>query len=152
MDKVSSENPAAFESHGDLLERDALSVLATCDFVYAMYPEGFRFQGFRRTSLPMKLSTYVQAQRPIFAHAPSDSSLAWIVGKYRLGAVCTTNDESELRNALHTLLQKEVPRAHFEEVRLDLMGPAPLQQLRAALTPEALSSTAHTSAASASSE
>jgi len=115
-----------------------------------MYPEGFRFQGFRRTSLPMKLSTYVQAQRPIFAHTPSDSSLASIVGKYRLGAICTTSDESELRNTLHSLFQKEVPRARFEEVRLDLMGPATLQQLRAALTGEAFNSMAHTSAATIS--
>lgn len=27
----------------------ASSVLATCDFAYAMYPEGLRFRGFRRT-------------------------------------------------------------------------------------------------------
>jgi hypothetical protein len=140
MDKVCSENLAAFETLGDLLERDALPVLATCDFVYAMYPDGLRFQGFRRTSLPMKLSTYVQAQRPIFAHTPSDSGLAWIVGNYKLGVVSTTNDESELRNALQVLLQQEVPRARFEEVRLDLMGPVPLQQLRSALTREVLNS------------
>ena len=152
MDRVSSENLAVFDSYGDLLELDALPVLATCDFVYAMYPEGFRFQGFRRTSLPMKLSTYVQVQRPIFAHTPSDSSLASIVGKYSLGAVCNTSNEPELRHALHAMLQKEVPRARFEEVRLDLMGPAPLQQLRAALAREAPRSTAHTVAASASSE
>jgi hypothetical protein len=152
MDRVSSENLAVFESYGDLLELDAIPVLATCDFVYAMYPEGFRFQSFRRTSLPMKLSTYVQVQRPIFAHTPSDSSLASIVGKYNLGAVCTTNEESELRHALHAVLQKEVPHARFEEVRLELMGPAPLQQLRAALTREALRPSTHTFAASISAE
>ena len=100
----------------------------------------------------MKLSTYVQVQRPIFAHTPSDSSLASIVGKYNLGAVCTTNEESELRHALHAVLQKEVPHACFEEVRLELMGPAPLQQLRAALTREALRPSTHTFAASISAE
>ncbi len=44
MDKISSENPDVLETHGDLLEGDAVPVLATCDFVYAMYPDGFRFK------------------------------------------------------------------------------------------------------------
>jgi hypothetical protein len=47
-----------------------LSVPATCDFVYAMYPHGFRFQGFRRTGLPIKRSTHIQAQRPFLLRLP----------------------------------------------------------------------------------
>jgi hypothetical protein len=73
------------------------------------------------------------------------------VERYKIGTVCTSNDESALHNALKALLEKQIPRARFEEVRLDLMGPEPLQQLRATLTNVALNPTARSSAASSSS-
>ncbi len=151
IDQLASANPQVFENCGEQNEEKAIARLASCDFLYAMYPAGRRFQCFRQTSLPMKLSTYIQAQRPIFAHTPSDSSLATIVEKYKIGTVCTSNDESELHNALKALLEKQIPRARFEEVRLDLMGPEPLQQLRATLMNVALNPTARSSAASSSS-
>ena len=151
IDQLASANPQVFENCGEQDEERAITLLASCDFLYAMYPAGHRFRCFRQTSLPMKLSTYIQAQRPIFAHTPSDSGLASIVEKYKIGTVCTSNDEAELHNALQALLEKQIPRARFEEVRLDLMGPESLQQLRAALTSVALNSTARTSAASISS-
>jgi hypothetical protein len=134
MDKISSENLAVFESHGDLLERDALPVLATCDFVYAMYPDGFRFQGFRRTSLPIKLSTYIQAQRPIFAHTPPDSGLAQLICKYPVGTVCSSDSEDAIQQAIQVLLQTKITTDHFEALRLDLMGQNQLLLLKNALT------------------
>lgn len=134
MDKISSENLAVFESHGDLLERDALPVLATCDFVYAMYPNGFRFQGFRRTSLTVKLSTYIQAQRPIFAHTPPDSGLAQLVSKHHVGTICSNYSERAIEQAIQTLLQTKITTNNFEGLRLDLMGPNQLLLLKNALT------------------
>jgi hypothetical protein len=134
MDKIAAENLATFENHGELLEKDALPVLATCDFVYAMYPHGYRFQGFRRTSLPIKLSTYIQAQRPIFAHTPSDSGLAQLVGKHGVGTVCSSYSEEVIQQAVQGMLQATVTRDHFEALRLDLMGPNQLLLLRNALT------------------
>jgi hypothetical protein len=134
MDKVSSEHLAVFESHGDLLERDALPLLATCDFVYAMYPKGFRFQGFRRTSLPIKLSTYIQAQRPIFAHTPPDSGLAQLIRKYPVGIVCSSQSEHVIQEAIQAILQAKITRHHFEALRRDLMGPNQLLLLKNALT------------------
>ena len=134
MDKVASENLATFENHGELLEEDALPVLATCDFVYAMYPDGFRFRGFRRTSLPIKLSTYIQAQRPIFAHTPPDSGLAQLIDKYAVGTVCSSHSEGAIQHAIHSILQAKMTRDHFEALRSDLMGPDQLLLLRDALT------------------
>ncbi len=134
MDKISSENPDLFETHGDLLERDALPVLATCDFVYAMYPDGFRFQGFRQTSLPIKLSTYIQAQRPIFAHTPHDSGLAQLICKYPVGTVCSSQRVGTIQQAIQALLQAKVTTDHFEALRVDLMGPNQLLLLNNALT------------------
>ena len=133
MDKVASEKPSTFEDHGELREGDALSVLATCDFVYAMYPEGLRFQGFRRTSLPIKLSTYIQAQRPIFAHAPPDSGLAKLISKHGVGTVCSSQSESDIQQAIRTILDGNISRESFEAIRDDLMGPRQLQKLRCAL-------------------
>jgi hypothetical protein len=133
MDRVSSENLAVFESHGELLERDALPVLATCDFVYAMYPPGFRFQGFRRTSLPIKLSTYIEAQRPIFAHTPRDSGLAQLICKYGVGTVCSSSREPDIQQAIQTILAAKISRENFDAIREDLMGPRQLQQLRSVL-------------------
>jgi len=151
LDRVASGNPQMFRDCGEQHEEKAIAQLASCDFLYAMYPAGRRFQCFRQTSLPMKLSTYIQAQRPIFAHTPSDSGLASIVKKYKLGTVCTTNDESELRDALQALMHEEIPRARFEEVRQDLMGSAPVQQLRAVLTKVAPNPISRISAAQVSS-
>jgi hypothetical protein len=133
IDKIASENPSIFENHGELLEQDALPVLATCDFVYAMYPEGFRFEGFRRTSLPIKLSTYIQAQRPIFAHTPSDSGLAKLISKHGVGTVCSSERESDIQQAMRTILESKIGRQSFEAIRADLMGPRQLQKLRNAL-------------------
>jgi glycosyltransferase involved in cell wall biosynthesis len=134
MQKVASENLANFENHGELLEEDALPVLDKCDFVYAMYPDGFRFQGFRRTSMPIKLSTYIQAQRPIFAHTPPDSGLGGLVNKHGIGTVCSSVRESEIRVSLQELLEIQVRRENFEAIREDLMGKEQILQLRRALT------------------
>jgi hypothetical protein len=40
-----------------------------------MYLAGKKYELFRRTSLPIKVSTYAQAQRPTFAHTPREARL-----------------------------------------------------------------------------
>jgi hypothetical protein len=134
MEKIASEYPTDFENYGQLLEGDALSVLATCHFVYAMYPGGLRFKGFRRTSIPAKLSTYVQAQRPIFAHTPSDSGLAQLVTQFRVGKVCSSNKELDICQTIQQLRNFQITRENFELLRRDLMGASQIHQLREALT------------------
>jgi hypothetical protein len=134
MDIIAGENLANFEVHGELSEADALPVLAGCDFVYAMYPYGFRFRRFRRTSLPIKLSTYIQAQRPIFAHTPPDSGLAQIVGRFNVGKTCSSRRGSDIRKAIQELMCCRFSRSDFENLRVALMGENQLHQLRMALT------------------
>jgi hypothetical protein len=134
MDKIAGENLTTFENHGELLETDALPVLANCDFVYAMYPNGWRFRGFRRTSLPIKLSTYIQAQRPIFAHTPGDTGLAQLIEKYGVGTVCSSQSTDAIQQAIQAMLEVKIARSHFEALRSDLMGPNQLLLLRNALT------------------
>lgn len=134
MDEIAAENPTTFDLHGELLEEHALPLLAACDFVYAMYPYGFRFRGFRRTSLPIKLSTYIQAQRPIFAHTPPDSGLAQIVREFNVGKICSSGQRPEIGRTIEELLSCRFTREDFEKLRVELMGEDQLHRLKSALT------------------
>jgi len=136
IDEVAAGDPELFVAHGDLIEGEAIPLLAACDFTYAMYPDGPRYEMFRRTSLPIKFSTYVQAQRPIFAHSPIDSTLARIVGPSTVGVVCQSNVETDLVRDIRKILAISVPRQNYDRVRESLMGVAQVQQLGAALREE----------------
>jgi hypothetical protein len=131
-----AEMPDVFESHGDLDEPAAIPLLASCDHLYAMYPPGRKYELFRKTSLPIKLSTYLQAQRPIFVHSPRDSGLARIVDAARVGRICSSLDEREITSEVRQLLNTSVSREAFELLRQELMGPEPVRQLGAALRGE----------------
>jgi hypothetical protein len=136
MDAIAASDREIFVTHGDLAEPDAIPMLAACDFLYAMYPAGRKYELFRRTSLPVKVSTYVQAQRPIFAHTPADSTLACVVEKYEIGAICESVSEHHVTDAIRVLLQAHLPRESFERARGDLMGLTQVQQLGVALRGE----------------
>ena len=133
IDLVAGEDPRSFVALGELAEPEAVRALAVCDLCYAMYPEGRTFAAFRQTSLPIKLSTYVQAQRPVFAHAPGDSTLARAVGGYAIGSVCETSQVAALAKTLSAVRSQDVPREAFERIRKELMGDAQVRQLGAAL-------------------
>jgi len=136
IDVIAARDPQIFQFHGDLSEINAVPLLAACDFLYAMYPAGNRYELFRKTSLPIKLSTYLQAQRPIFAHSPADSTLACVIAKYHLGPVCESDREAQIAADIHNLLKETVPAENYELARKGLMGPGQLQQLGAALRGE----------------
>lgn len=131
-----TEAGVSFASFGDLDERQAIPLLAACDLLYAMYPPGRKYELFRKTSLPIKLSTYVQAQRPIFVHSPLDSGLARILDSARVGCVCSSVEETEIAAQIRQTLQASFARESFELLRQDLMGPEQTRQLRAALCSE----------------
>jgi hypothetical protein len=99
-----------------------------------MYPDGFRFEGFRQTSLPIKLSTYIQAQRPIFAHTPLDSGLAELVSKFGVGTVCSSKTPDSIRACLRVLGEMKIGCEPFEELRKELMGREQVEKLWRALT------------------
>lgn len=68
------------ESTGHISEADAVPLLRGCFALYLNYPFGRRDAVLRQTSFPTKLSTYVQAARPLLIHAPADSSTMPLVG------------------------------------------------------------------------
>jgi hypothetical protein len=119
---------------GELPEEAAIEELSKCSFLYCMYPDVPRFEVFRRTSQPMKLSTYIQAQRPIFAQTPEDSTLAAAVRKYRIGTVCTSSDRAGIEAALKVFLQLEdVPHECYEKAGTELLGITQVRELANAL-------------------
>jgi len=136
LNDLANETPEIFEAHGDLSEEAAVPLLAACDLLYAMYPAGGKYELFRRTSLPIKLSTYVQAQRPIFTHSPPDSGLARIAGPARVGCVCSSEEESEIALKVRSIIHATILRESFESLRQELMGPEQVRQLGAALRGE----------------
>ena len=137
MDKIAACNPEMFQAHGDLDEQNAIPLLAGCNFAYAMYPAGKRYELFRKTSLPIKLSTYLQAQRPIFAHTPLDSTLACVVNKYKVGRTCDCHrSEHEIASEIRNLLAQSMPSQNYEDARKELMESGQLQKLAAALRGE----------------
>ena len=81
MDKISSENPDVFETHGELLERDALPLLATCDFVYmrcTRMDSVFRVSAEDQSS--DKAVHLYSGPTPYFCpHTPHDSGLARLI-------------------------------------------------------------------------
>lgn len=66
----------AVEMLGHVDEEKAVDHLRQCFMLYVNYPFSLRYTVLRRTSFPTKLSTYVQAARPLLLHAPTDSSVA----------------------------------------------------------------------------
>jgi glycosyltransferase involved in cell wall biosynthesis len=136
LNDLAKENSAIFESHGDLNEDAAVPLLAGCNLLYAMYPSGSKYELFRRTSMPIKLSTYVQAQRPIFTHSPLDSGLARIVGPSGAGRVCVSEKEGEIVLQLRRTIDAPTPHESFEALRQQLMGLDQVRQLGAALRGE----------------
>jgi hypothetical protein len=115
-------------------ESDAISRLHRCDFVYAMYPFARAASVFRQTSLPTKLSTYVQAQRPILAHTPADSSLAVFVAESALGVTAVSCDEGHVIGKLELIGRSEGPAGRFEDARERVYGRHNVQTLQSCLS------------------
>jgi hypothetical protein len=76
-------------------EDEVIPQLAKCDFLYAMYPLEKSLQVFAQTSLPTKLTSYLQAGRPILAHCPQNSTLAEYINTTGLGAIWKSDNEIE---------------------------------------------------------
>jgi glycosyltransferase involved in cell wall biosynthesis len=68
------------EVTGHVSEADAVPLLRDCFALYLNYPFGRRDAVLRQTSFPTKLSTYIQAARPLLLHVPPDSSVMPLVG------------------------------------------------------------------------
>jgi glycosyltransferase involved in cell wall biosynthesis len=134
FEKVQADHGDIIDDRGDLCESTAIEALAECDFLYAMYPHGSRHEVFRKTSLPTKLTTYIQAQRPILAHSPADSGLARVVKEYGIGTVCSSLDQDKILEAVGECCQADVNGERYETIRSELLGVSHVTALRDALS------------------
>ena len=56
-----------------------------------------------RLSFPLKIHSYIQAQRPMLALGPPDSAVARFVREHQAGEVCCQPDAHALADAIQTL-------------------------------------------------
>lgn len=124
---------AEFWDH--LPEPAARRELSRADYLYAMYPFDRASRIFVTTSLPTKLSTYAQIARPLLAHAPADSTLARVVERYALGALCPHGDGPELERAIAQAAASAANLAGFARLRAEFYGRDNAERLRALLLP-----------------
>lgn len=101
----------------ELPETEALDLLSSCSLLYAMYPFEERSRVFRVTSIPTKLTSYIQAHRPIFAHTPEDSTLASFVRDNDVGEICSSLDHHEIKISLLKALANPPALGNFERAR-----------------------------------
>jgi len=120
-----------------LPEEKIIPELAKCDFVYCMYPLNNALHVFSKTSLPTKLSSYLQAARPIFGHGPSDSTLAEFLTTTKLGGMWSIKDKKEGLKILEQITKLNPPAAEWQAARKKYFGENNLQVMLKALIPQA---------------
>lgn len=96
-------------------EQKLVGELAHCHFLYAMYPFSRNLQIFAQTSLPTKLSTYVQSQRPILGHGPAGSTLAAFLRDTQTGVMWSTAAPQDGVQSIRCLMQMSVDRQKWEQ-------------------------------------
>jgi hypothetical protein len=125
--------PGIIRQMGHLCETEAVAQLQSCDFVYAMYPFSPRYKIFRRTSLPLKLTTYFLASRPIFAHCPPDSSLAEVMNRFNIGSMVSSVKPDDLMAGVNQILKVKLIASEIQRAREHYCGHQNVLSLRSAL-------------------
>lgn len=103
-------------------EEMVLPELSRCDFVYAMYPLEKKLNIFSKTSLPTKLTSYLQAGRPIFGHGPADSTLAYFLKKTGLGGMWCSKEKSDGFDALKKTITSHLNADELDVARQQFFG------------------------------
>jgi len=117
-----------------LPEEKVIPELSACHFVYAMYPLSKALGLFSRTSLPTKLTSYLQAGRPVFGHGPADSTLAAFVTANGLGAMWTSLNKQDGFYALQKVIVVNLEHNEPENVRKQYFGEGNLAVMRRVLS------------------
>ena len=130
---VAQDFPGVVEISPETAESAAIGRLAATDLCYAMYPFNPAAEVFRQTSLPTKLSTYVQCRKSVLAHAPAGTSLGDVVEKYRIGRTCSEMAVPAVEAALASVLDTPVLEQTFEMVRHEVYGSDNVERLASCL-------------------
>lgn len=125
-----------FDFRPPLPEDEIIPMLKLCDCVYASYSMAMPMRVFSQTSLPTKLTTYVQAGRPIIGHGPSKSSLAEFLEKTDLGLMWTNRSVGDGERVFCAVLKLEVPHHSFEVAREIYFGDRNVEAMSAVFESE----------------
>lgn len=109
-----------------LSEEKVIPELAKCSFVYAMYPMEQSLHIFAQTSLPTKLTSYLQAGCSVLGHCPAASTLAEYLITTGLGVQWNTNDKGEGYKALTAIANLNPSPQQLLKVREQYFGEANL--------------------------
>lgn len=99
-----SATPARIEFLGWRDRADTLALLAESDVCYLPYWFSPEYAEVVRQAFPTKLPTYLAAGRPVFLHAPADSSPARFFDRYRVGVRCSSLEPRQIIAALEALV------------------------------------------------
>lgn len=117
-----------------LPEEEVIPRLAQCDFVYCMYPLTRALHTFAKTSLPTKLSSYLQAARPIFGHGPADNTLAEFLSTTKLGAIWSNQNRLQGFAAIEKIMALNTTEPDWQNARRQYFGEKNLQVISKALS------------------
>ena len=108
---------------------ETIDLIATTDIAYVPYWLDEAYKIGTRLCFPNKISSYMASGRPIFVHAPKDSSPVRFANRFGVGLCCHTYGEREVIDTLSrfvtdtTLYQqmaKATQNALDEELDLDI--------------------------------
>ena len=119
--------------HPSVPEEELVRELSAMNVLYLACPFDKTSAVYRQTSLPIKLVTYLKAQRPIFAHTPVPSAPAEFVSKTGTGLISSSTSASELVQLLIVLLTTPLSPTVFQLARDGWYGPENLKRLNEAL-------------------
>lgn len=134
MADVPQDLQANIQFNNTLPEDKVIPELAKCHMVYCMYPVNTALRIFSKTSLPTKLSSYLQAARPIFGHGPADSTLGEFLATTKLGRMWSDGSNIQGRRALEALAALQPPHQQWQEARRRYFGEHNLAVMDKALT------------------
>lgn len=103
-------------------ENDAIRLLEKCNIVYAMYPCKSELKIFSKTSLPTKLTSYVQSSRPIFGHSPDGSTLDEFLSNTNTGVNWNSIDRDKGFDALESTLNMRISKEKWLQAREQYFG------------------------------
>ncbi len=123
--------------HKDLPEEKVIPQLSKCDFVYSMYPLSKKLSLFGQTSLPTKLSSYVQASRPIFGHGPDNSTLAEFLENTQTGVMWSSVNNKEGIDLIEKIITFAPTSKDWQKARSQYFGENNLLVMRRAFESKA---------------
>jgi hypothetical protein len=102
------------EITGHIDEPEGISRLRESFLAYLSYPFRRRGRMLRTTSFPTKLSTYVQAARPLLLHMPSESSVAFLGASSSYATLWGSTDDREGADILERLWSDDTTTQSFD--------------------------------------